>query len=163
MPHMPLLTNPELREPSPTPCVEYDQGSPDVIAPRKPPFIAVWWAAGGQSDMRSSTNAIPTRRGFSLLELMLVLVIISILGTTAALALRNRAAEARVTATESTLRTVEQALDQYNFAKGTYPTMNEWRENILVPSYLKETPVDAWKRPIYYTYPTNNPAQPFEL
>lgn len=106
------------------------------------------------------------RRGFSLLELMLVLVIISILGTVAALNLTSSARKARLTATRDTIRTVVNALDQYQFENGEYPSKSEWDAGVLwsgADAMLKDKPVDAWKNELLYFYPTNNTEKPFEV
>jgi len=113
--------------------------------------------------MRTPIRTHARRSGFSLLELLLVLVIISVLGGVAALNLQNQAAKARVTTTEQTLRTCSQAIESYYLDTGTYPTQEEWEQGALWPEYLKDAPTDAWDQPVWYFYPLNGSDPPFEL
>lgn len=110
-------------------------------------------------------SSATVRRGFSLLELMLVLVIISILGTVAALNLTSSANKARITATESTIRVTVDAIDQYQFATGSYPTVQEWNNGVLwtgADAIMKKKPVDAWKNDLNYLL-SRNAERPYEV
>ncbi len=92
------------------------------------------------------------RRAFTLLEMMLVLLIIGLLATVAALNLVGGAEEARRKATGATIKTLETALKQYNFDTGAYPT-TEQGIAALVPKYVEKMPLDGWKRPLFYYSP----------
>lgn len=92
------------------------------------------------------------RRGFTLLEMMLVLLIIGLLATVAALNLTSGADKARVQTTQASIRSMETALKSYYFEKGAYPTTAEGLLP-LVPKFLEEVPTDGWKRPFQYYSP----------
>lgn len=95
------------------------------------------------------------RSAFTLLEMMLVLVIIGVLASVAALNLVGGADSAREKATAATIKTVEAALKQYYFDKGAYPTTEQGLV-VLVPKYLAKAPLDGWKRELFYYSPGVN-------
>lgn len=103
--------------------------------------------------------------GFTLIEIMVVVVIIGILIGLVAPQILGRVDEARVTAARSDLNTIEQSLEMYRLDNGRYPTTDQGLEALLVkptsapeprnwnPSgYLKkgEVPVDPWGQPYQY-------------
>lgn len=94
-----------------------------------------------------------TRRAFSLLELMLVLIIIGILGGVAALNLTGSADKARARATEASIQTIERALKEYNFETGVYPTTAEGIPMLVQRKLLSDMPKDGWEREFAYYYP----------
>jgi general secretion pathway protein G len=94
-------------------------------------------------------------RGFTLLELMVVLLIIGLLMSVAAYNFIGSADTGRVKTTAMTLKTVESALEQYYINAGSYPPAI----TALVPKYLKEEPKDAWDRSLVYFPSTTGPAK----
>ncbi|MBL0921316.1 MAG: type II secretion system major pseudopilin GspG [Phycisphaerales bacterium] len=96
-----------------------------------------------------------TRRAFTLLEMMLVLVIIGVLASVAALNLVGGADKARARATEATMKTLDSALQQYFFDTGAYPTTAQGLD-ALVPKYVQKPPLDGWKREMFYYSPGVN-------
>jgi general secretion pathway protein G len=103
-------------------------------------------------------------RGFTLIELMVVIVILGVLGTLVVPRLMSKPDEARVTAAKTNLSSIMQALDMYRLDNQRYPTAeqgllalavrptaapvpNNWKQ------YLKEAPVDPWGRPYVYLNP----------
>lgn len=104
---------------------------------------------------RKYQSRIAARSAFTLLEMMLVLVIIGVLASVAALNLVGGADKARVNATEATIKTVEAALKQYYFDTGAYPTTEQGLV-VLVPKYIEKAPLDGWKRELFYYSPGVN-------
>jgi general secretion pathway protein G len=104
------------------------------------------------SPIRNGRSIHRTRRAFTLLEMMLVMLIIGLLATVAALNLVGGAETARRNATITTIRTIETALKSYNFETGAYPT-TEQGLGVLVPKFLEKAPLDGWKRPLFYYSP----------
>lgn len=102
-------------------------------------------------------------RGFSLLELLLVLVILGLLAGAAALAVGNIGARARISTTKTNLSTIKSAIEAYKLEKGSPPvTLAE-----LYPGYLEpgKAETDAWKSPFYYKYDDSSadPQRPYML
>ncbi|TVQ61541.1 MAG: type II secretion system protein GspG [Phycisphaerales bacterium] len=92
------------------------------------------------------------RHAFTLLEVMLVLLIIGLLATVAAVNLVGASDRAREQQTKTSIKMIESALKQYYFTHGRYPTSEEGLMT-LVPDYLESQPLDAWKRPFVYFSP----------
>ncbi|MEQ8850852.1 MAG: type II secretion system protein GspG [Phycisphaerales bacterium] len=88
-----------------------------------------------------NTRTTRARRGFSLLELMVVILIMGILATIVGINVIGRAEDARIDSTELTMDTIEDALKMYHLKYSAYPTSIM----PLVPNYLEEVPVDGWK------------------
>lgn len=106
------------------------------------------------------------RRGFTLIEVLLVLAILGVIAAMVVPQLLGRQKKANVDATRLSITGLEQALDLYAVDhSGEYPTTAEGLESLLVKPnadekwngpYLKESkqvPVDAWGRPLQYEYP----------
>ena len=95
--------------------------------------------------------------GFTLVELMVVIVIIGLLATIVIINVMpatNRAAEARV---KADLGTLEQGIEMYRLENLRYPTSQEGL-NALVPKYIKRLPNDPWNTPYVYVSPGPNGA-----
>ena len=71
--------------------------------------------------MRRLGTRRPRRAGLTLMEIMLVLVILGILGSMAALFLRGTQRTALIKATRAEISVFESALDQYHLFMNTYP------------------------------------------
>ena len=102
------------------------------------------------------------KKGFTFIELMLVLIILGILATMVAPRLVGRGKEARINAAKSDVRAgLASALDLYELDNGVYPEKLEYllkdpgeskAPNWNGP-YLKHRPVDPWGREYNYRLP----------
>lgn len=107
------------------------------------------------------------RRGFTLIELMLVLVILAVLAAVVVPKFSNRSEQARETAAKTDVSVIEGALDQFEVDNGRYPDNNEGlRALVEQPAglqnwhgpYVKRLNNDPWGNAYIYRYPgTHNP------
>lgn len=101
--------------------------------------------------------------GFTLIEIMVVVVILGILTAIAAPSVFERIADARIQAAKSDIRTLESALSLYRMDNFRYPSTEQGlRALVERPSrsdapnwkfggYLKKLPTDPWGHRYLYT------------
>lgn len=100
-------------------------------------------------------------RGFSLLELTLVLAIIGILMSVAAFSIIGQGEKAKVRASQATIKTIKAALEQYNLENSTYPP--DLRA-LVSSKFLENKKIqDGWKHDLYYNAQGRSKEQPFIL
>lgn len=106
------------------------------------------------------------QRGFTLVEIMVVVVIIGILGALVVPKLLGRTGESRVTAARTDIKTLKSALQLYKLDNQRYPTTeqglqalvqkptsgpaaNGWKEG----GYIERLPKDPWGNAYQYLSP----------
>lgn len=105
-------------------------------------------------------------RGFTLIEIMVVVVILGILAAIAVPRIMDRPDAARVTKARQDIRTIESALKLYRLDNFRYPTTEQGLEALVEkPSirpepqnwkpggYLERLPSDPWGEPYHYRNP----------
>lgn len=93
--------------------------------------------------------------GFTLIEIMVVLVIIAIMGTFVAVEVMDKPEQAQLTKIQSDIDTYGAALDFYKLDTFNYPTSEEGLA-VLVPKHIKRMKQDPWKRDYLYASPGRN-------
>jgi general secretion pathway protein G len=107
-------------------------------------------------------SLLSDHRGFTLVELLVVMVIIGLLATLVAPGLFKQLGKGQQSAAKAQVSSIEQALDKFRLDVGRYPTTQEGL-NALVTNpgienwdgpYVKTgTITDPWKRPYQYQQP----------
>jgi len=98
-----------------------------------------------------------SNQGFTILELMIVVVILGILGAVVVPKLMDAPDKANITKAKHDISQIELALDMYKLEYFKYPTTEEGLET-LVPKRLKILQKDPWGNSYYYLNPGVNGA-----
>ncbi len=112
--------------------------------------------------------------GFTMIEIMVVLVILGMMAAVVVPNLIGRTDDARVTFAREELQTIANALEMYKLDNFQYPSTAQGLEALVTkPSgrpapkhwksggYLRKLPVDPWGNP--YEYKVPGKGRPFEL
>ena len=106
--------------------------------------------------------------GFTLIEIMVVVVIIGILAALVGPRLFNQVDKARVEAAKAEISTIENALKFYRLDNFTYPSSEQGIDALVTKpndpniknwnpgGYLERLPTDPWGNPYQYLNPGNN-------
>jgi type II secretion system protein G len=102
-------------------------------------------------------------RGFSLLELMLVLAIIGMMTAAAAWALSGRSTQAKIRVTWTSMNTIKSAIDAYNLNASVNPPSLAALQSGNMPYLEPSKPLkDGWKNDFFYS-PTGTGGRPYDL
>jgi general secretion pathway protein G len=116
------------------------------------------------AKFQSSTRSM---RGFTLIEIMVVVVILGILAALVVPNILGNVDTARITAAKQDIKAIEGALDMYRLDNFTYPTAQQGLDALVTQpadpnirnwrkgGYLKgsKLPKDPWGNPYQYLYP----------
>jgi len=113
-------------------------------------------------------NTVRNNRGFTLLEIIVVVAIIAILASYIAPKVAGRVDDARISKAKSDIRVLESSLELYKLDNFLYPTTEQglealvnkpageaarnWRDG----GYIKKLTKDPWGNDYRYVYPGNN-------
>jgi|TARA_B100001093_G_scaffold124308_1_gene116943 general secretion pathway protein G len=106
------------------------------------------------------------KKGFTLIELMAVLVILGILGTIVVVNVAPVFQRANLEKIKADMAQTGKALEMYKFNELQYPTTSQGLEALIVPNtalknpylfpedgYISSLPLDPWGREYFYEYP----------
>lgn len=113
--------------------------------------------------------------GFTLIEIMVVVVILGILAALVVPQVMNRPEQAKVTVAQNDIKAVSAALDMYKLDNFAYPSTQQGLEALVEKptgnpqpknwnrdGYLKQIPQDPWGNPYQYLSPGTE-GRPFDL
>ncbi|MGW8228256.1 MAG: type II secretion system major pseudopilin GspG [Gammaproteobacteria bacterium] len=106
------------------------------------------------------------QQGFTLIEIMVVIVILGILAAVVVPKIMSRPEEARIAKAKQDIRALETAMDLYKLDNFNYPTTEQGIEALVVQpttppvpkryreeAYLKKVPMDPWQNPYQFLNP----------
>ena len=91
-------------------------------------------------------------QGFTLIEIMIVVVILAILGSVVVPQLMDKPDKARAVKAKQDILAIESALDLYKLDKFSYPTTEQGLA-VLQPKFIKQINKDPWEREYLYLNP----------
>ena len=121
-----------------------------------------------------TSNPPARRRGFTLLEMVIVLGIIAMILGGAIFAMRGIGDAAKLRQAEADFKSLESALQMYKLNAGNYPTtqqglkaLQEKPNSTPVPrrwvQVMTKIPDDPWGTPYLYRFPGKKRANEFEI
>lgn len=108
-----------------------------------------------------------SRAGFSLVELIVVMVIIGMLAGLVAVRTRSYLTASKQNAVRAEISTMMQALESFYADQGRYPTSDEGLQVLVEGTdsfpdgFINKVPSDPWKRPYEYVSPGRD--APYEI
>jgi general secretion pathway protein G len=101
--------------------------------------------------------------GFTLIEIMVVIMIIGLLALMVVPRLRGVADRAKTTKAQADIQEIKQALDRYYLDNGSYPTTDQGLQALVTPptsghvpnnyeqgGYIEKLPTDPWGNAYFY-------------
>lgn len=112
---------------------------------------------------RILSNSYRKSAGFTLIEIMVVVVILGILAALIVPKIMSRPEQARITSAKQNITAIQSALDLYKLDNGIYPTTDQGLQALVtqpttppIPrdwksdGYLQDLPVDPWGQAYQY-------------
>ena len=100
--------------------------------------------------------------GFTLVELMVVIVIIGLLATVVVINVMPAQDTARKKKAEADIALLEQATEMYRLNRMSYPSGGEGLEALASGGFIKRLPDDPWGNPYRYEAPGGS-GRPFDI
>lgn len=116
--------------------------------------------------MKPSQRPLRLATGFTLIEIMVVVVIIGLLSALVVPAVIERTGDARVTKAKNDVRSIGNALQLYKLDNFNYPSTQQGLQALVIQpqgepparnwqkgGYIEKLPNDPWGNPYQYLYP----------
>ena len=117
------------------------------------PHAPVRTSEGGPQPRRRYGGRLARGNGFTLVELMVVIVIIGLLATVVVINVMPAQDTARVKKAEADIALLEQAAEMYRLSKLDYPAGDQGLQALVAEGYVKRLPDDPWGNPYRYSAP----------
>lgn len=125
------------------------------------------------TSMHKSNRAPLSQNGFTLIEVMIVVVILAILAAIIVPRVMSAPGRARITKAKADIQSISSALNMYKLDNYRYPTTQQGLKALVhkpttppIPpnwhQYLSKVPIDPWGHPYKYLYPGTH-GEPFDL
>ncbi|HEX8380074.1 MAG TPA: type II secretion system major pseudopilin GspG, partial [Allosphingosinicella sp.] len=92
-------------------------------------------------------------QGFTLVELMVVIVIIGLLATVVVINVMPATDKAAITKAKADVGVLEQGVEMYRLNKLRYPSGSEGLQAVTAEGYVKRLPKDPWGNAYHYAAP----------
>ena len=132
----------------------------------------LWGRRQGDSDLPPSRRPLYDDRGFTFIEIMVVVAILAILAALVVPRIMGRTDDAKRTAAKVQIRNIEGALQLYKLDNGIYPTTEQGLKALVekpsvgvvpkkwkIGGYLPKLPEDPWGNPYKYVSPVQRADQ----
>lgn len=100
--------------------------------------------------------------GFTLVELMVVIVIIGLLATVVVINVMPASDRASATKAKADVATLEQGVEMYRLANLDYPSVDQGLQALVQGGQVRRLPNDPWGNPYRYAAPGRQ-GQQFEI
>ena len=115
-----------------------------------------------RDDVEHDASTPAHESGFTLVELMVVLVIIGLLATVVIINVLPATDKAAVTKARADIATLEQGVEMYRLNKLQYPAGENGLQALMAERYIKRLPNDPWGNPYHYSNPGRD-GRPFDI
>lgn len=117
------------------------------------------------SESPATRRVRPSEQGFTLIELMVVIVILGLLAAIVTFNVLPLGDRGKITKAKADIATIESALDLYKLQNDGYPSTSDGLQALVAPpadadpskyqrgGYIKKLPQDPWGRPYLYAAP----------
>ncbi|MEJ2205758.1 MAG: type II secretion system major pseudopilin GspG [Gemmatimonadota bacterium] len=126
--------------------------------------------------MKLRPNSHPVPRGFTLIELMVVVIVLGLLAGLVLPQITGRVSDAKLATARTQIEMMGVALDSYRLDNGRYPTTQQGLEALRTeptteplpnnwrgPYLRREVPVDPWGRSYEYRSPGEENPTSYDL